>query len=136
MNSLFHKLITLMLKATEVFARLHCWYFRSKGLEQLRRAETELRAVGRAPTGTSAERLSVKVGGFFVQTLRLAVNSGKRVKREILSSAVIWNLLLVFLVNPIFISLYTVFLECYLSVELLVTNFHSNKGFFCFVFCL
>lgn len=65
MNSLFHKLITLMLKATEVFARLHCWYFCSKGLEQLRRAETELHAVGRPPTGTSAERLSVKVGGFF-----------------------------------------------------------------------
>lgn len=136
MNSLFHKLITLLLKATEVFACLHRWYFCSKGLEQLRWAETELHAVGRPPKGTSAQRLSVKVGGFFVQTLRLNVNSRKRVTREILSCAVIWNLFLGFLVNPISISLYNVFLECYLSVELLVTLIFRETRGFCFVFYL
>lgn len=94
MNSLFHKLI--MLKATEAFACLHRWYCCSKGLERLRWAETKLHAVGRPPKDTSAQRLSVKVGGFFVQTLKLTVNSGKRVTREILSFAVIWNLFLVF----------------------------------------
>ena len=80
--------------------------------------------VGRNRTphcGQASERLSAKVGGVFVQTLGLTVNGGKRVTREILSFAVIWNLFLVFLENPISISLCHVFLGCYLSIELLVT---------------
>lgn len=130
MNSLFHKLIMLMLKATEVFAPPPHWCCCSRGLERLRWAETELRAVGRPPKCGSARRLSVEGRWGFGRTLRLAVNSGQRVAREIVSFAIIWNLF--FLVNPTSISL-CVFLECYLSNELLVTNFQKTRGVF--VFC-
>jgi len=126
MNSLFHKLSTPRLKAAEVFARRHRLRFCGRGLGQLRWAEAELRAAGSPPSGT-------RPGGWvLVQTI--AAPCEERYEGSAASCCCV-EPALGFCRESYLCFMYNVFLECYLSVELLVTLiFRETRGvLFCFL---